>query len=82
MLNLLRKAEKRKDTNIINTDKRLTDKAEADYIAEQEAKEARQAKGLGFLITPAQNETEEEIAAKKKRQGLGAVILGDNSTIG
>lgn len=82
MLNLLRKAEKRKDTNIINTDKRLTDKAEANYIAEQKAKEVRQAKGLGSLITPAKNETEEEIAAKKKKQGLGAVISGGNSTLG
>lgn len=67
---------------IVERENRLTEQAEADYLAEQEEKEARQTKGLGSLITPAQNETEEEIAAKKKKQGLGAMISSGGSTLG
>lgn len=74
--------KQQKQREIVERENRLVEKAEADYIAEQEAKEVRQSKGLGSLITPARNETEEEIAAKKKKQGLGAVISSGGSTLG
>ena len=72
----------KKQKKIVERENRLTEQAEADYIAEQKAKEVRQSKGLGYLITPAQNETEEEIAARKKKQGLGAAISSGGSTLG
>lgn len=72
----------KKQQKIVEREDRLNEKAEADYIAEQKAKEVRQSKGLGYLITPAQNETEEEIAARKKKQGLGAAISSGGSTLG
>lgn len=79
-----RKMQKKqeKEREIVNRENRLTEQAEANYIAEQKAKEVRQAKGLGSLINPAQNGTEEEIAAKKKKQGLGAAISSGGSTLG
>ena len=67
---------------IVEREDRLAEQAEADYIAEQKAKEVRQSKGLGSLITPARNETEEKIAAKKKKQGLGTVISSNGSALG
>ena len=73
---------KRQEQRVVDRENRLTEQAEADYIAEQKAKEVRQSKGLGSLITPSRNEKEEEIAAKKKKQGLGAVISGSGSTLG
>lgn len=84
-LDRLRKMQKnreREQRKIVEKENRLTEQAEANYLAEQEAKEARQSKGLGSLITPARNETEEEIAVKKKKQGLGAVISSGGSTLG
>ena len=77
-----KKVREAENARVVEREENLSAQAEADYIAEQKAKEVRQSKGLGSLIMPSRNEKEEEIAAKKKKQGLGAVISGSGSTLG
>lgn len=72
----------KKQQKIVEKENRLTEQAEANYIAEQEAKEKRQAEGLGLLVVAVPSQSDEEIEKKKKSQGLGAVITGANTTLG
>lgn len=70
-----------RDREMVAKENTLSENAVSDYLAELEAKEERQSKGLGSLIATAQDETD-EVIARKKAQGLGAAISSGNSTLG
>lgn len=77
---------KSRDKRIARGEVAKSQAAAAEYKDVMQEQEQRQKEnlvsGLGALITTTPEETVEEIEAKKKRQGLGALLVGSGFRLG